>query len=270
MTTLSPADQTWYSIHRPILFGADQPFYPQGYVAANDDGNGKVVFTRANFIIYPFATFSKQFWVDSGPYAGYHTVIKYDSLTEEIFTDSNYIGPDPIAPAIVRSFYQVVPFGYEILYGYPSQTNSIIIRAFHKFDGTAFVDIGSVLKNALQISPPVAGFDLSMFTYFRINYVALGEFKDLLDSIFVNINTFTGWNYLSEIYYGLNASVPHSILQSLIAQNKYIAEYDPIFAANCCNTLTKIINGQAFNYIVCPEGSGGIGQMQIEETFVVN
>lgn len=270
MTTLSPADQTWYSIHRPILFGADTPFYPQGYTQVLPDVDGFAVFTRANFGPYPFATFSKLFYVDAGPYQGFHNVISYDSFTEEIFTDSIYTVADPIFPAIQRAFNQVVPFGYRIYYGFPTQSNFIDIRAFHKFDGTAFVDIGSILKNVVQVAPPIQGFDLNMFTYFRIDYIPLGEFKNLLDSLFLSIDTFTGWNYLAQIYYGLNSSINHSELQSLIAANDWIAEADPVFSATCCNVLTKIINVQAYNYFVCPEGSGGIGQMEIENTLIVN
>lgn len=269
MVTLNPTDLTWYAVHQPILFGADLPFYPSAYDSASDDGNGFTVFHKSALILEPYPTFSNRFYVSAGIYAGFHNIISYDPVLENIYTDTPYVGTDPILPTLQRLIYMVVPFGYRVYYGYPSQTDFIDIRAFHKPNGEAYVNIGAILKNVFTITPPVSGYDDSMYTYFRIDYIALGEFKTLLDDAGLNINDYTGWNYLDQLYYALNSAISHSRLQTLIANNDLIADADPIFIYNCCNIFTKIVNDRAFNYIICDE-SAGIGSMEIENDFIVS
>lgn len=269
MATLSPNNLTWYAVHQPILFGADLPFYPSAYDSASDDGNGLTVFHKSALIIYPYPTFSSRFYVSAGIYAGFHNIISYDPVLELIYTDTPYIGADPVLPALQRLIYMVVPFGYRVYYGYPTQNNFIDIRAYHKPTGEAYVNVGAILKNVFTVTPPAAGFDDSMYTYFRIDYIALGEFKTLLDDASLNINMFTGWIYLNSLFYALNAAVPHSKLQTLIANDDFISDADPIFFNNCCNVFTKIINNRAYNYIICDE-SAGIGSMEVENDFIVS
>lgn len=269
MNTLAPTNNLWYSIHVPIMFGADAPFYPQVYISVNDDGNGNAVFTRGNFTLYPFYEQSTQFFVDSGIYAGFHSVTSYDSTTNEIFTTTPFIGNDPTPPIFARGLYQIVPFGYRVYYGYPTQNQTIDIRAFHKFDGTAYVDIGSILKNVVEIQPPTGGYDNNMFTYFRVDYIPLDDFATFLNTLSLNINVFTGWNYLTQTYFALNSAIPHAKLQTLVLNNDWISEANPVFFGDCCNTMTKIINNRPFNYYVCPT-TQGIGSMEILDNFIIN
>lgn len=270
MTTIAPIDQRWYSAHRPILFGADMPFYPQGYVSVADDGNGKAIFTRSNALIYPYADFSLQFYVDAGPYTGFHSVVSYDPITEEILTTTDFVGNDPTPPAVIRNFYQVVPFGYRVYYGYPTQTNTFDVRAFHKPDATAYVDISSILANSFLPHTPEAGYDEDMYTYFKIDYIPLGEFADFLTTYSLTINTFTLWNYTLETYYCLNSAITHNKLQDIVANDKFLCETDPIFFTDCCNVFSKVVNNRVYNFIVCGQGVAGIGVMEIEDTFIVD
>lgn len=269
MVTLSPNNLTWYAVHQPILFGADLPFYPSAYDTAADDGNGFTVFHKSALILTPYPTFSTRFYVSAGIYAGFHNITSYDSTLELIYTDTPFIGADPIFPTLQRIIYMVVPFGYRVYYGYPTQPDYLDIRAYHKPNGEAYINVGAILKNVFTITPPVSGFDDSMYTYFSIDYIALGEFKTLLDDAGLNINMFTGWIYTATLSYALNAAIAHSRLQSLVANNDFIADADPIFFSNCCNIFTKIINNRAFNYIICNE-TAGIGSMEIENDFIVS
>lgn len=271
VSVLAPSSGLWYSAHQKLLFGVNQPFYPSGYDTATDDGLGKTVFHISALIIYPFPEFTKKFYVEAGPYAGFHNIISFDSTTQNIYTDTAFVGADPIFPALQRIFYCVIPFGYKILYGYPSQTNSIEIRAFHKYTGTAYVNVSEMIKNIYSIQPPQAGFDENMYTWFRIDIIPLDQTIDFFNTYFLNMQMFTGWNYLISIYYSLNAAIPHSQLQSIVAANKFVCEVDPVFIGDCCNVLTKIILNRAFNLFVCPAGSEfGIGAMIIEENFIIN
>jgi hypothetical protein len=269
MNILTPIDQEWYSAHVKILFGVDSPFYTQGYQTATDDGNGKTIFRLSGLVPYPYYEQSYQFWVPDGPYAGFHSVISYDSINFDIYTDTDFIGPDPTLPQLVRTFYQVVPFAYRVYYGYPTQTNFVDLVVYHKMDATAYLDISSVLKNTFVIQPPVPGFDDSMYTYFRIDIIAIDAFADFLALYSLPITLFTGWNYLSQIYYAINGASPHARLQSRIANNEFICQVEPIYGGACCNVLTKVITDRAYNYIVCPEGEQGIGVMIIEENLIV-
>jgi len=271
LTLLKPSDQTWYSAHRPILFGLNQPWYVQGYQTANDDGFGNTVFRLSGLVIYPFPDFTKKFWVEAGPYAGFHNVLSFDSVNGDIYTDTPYNGADPSFPALQRLFYCVVPFGYRVWYGYPLQNKFIDIRAYHKFDGTAYVNIGEMLKNVFPGHPaPIIGFDENMYTWFRVDIIPLDETIDFLNTYSLSIALFTGWIYTTELYYCLNAAVQHGVLQNLVAADKFIAEASPIFFADCCNVFTKIITNRAYNLLACPDGSPfGIGAMIIEDTNIV-
>jgi hypothetical protein len=270
LTVLHPSDQLWYSAHQPINFGLNQPFYVQGYQTATDDGFGKTVFRLSGLVPYPFPEFTKKFWVEAGIYSGFHNVISYDAINFDIYTDTPFVGADPVFPALQRLFYCVIPFGYRLYYGYPSPTNFIDIKAFHKYDATAFVNVGELLKNTFSIFPPVTGFDENMYTYFQIDIIPLDETIDFLNLYSLTIPLFTGWIYTTEIYYALNSAIPHSRLQNLVANNKFIAEVEPIFFGDCCNVLTKIITNRAFNIFACPDGTPfGIGAMIVEETLQV-
>lgn len=270
LTLLKPNDQTWYAAHQPINFGVSEPWYVQGYDSAADDGFGKTVFHRSSLSFYPFPEFSKKFWVSAGIYQGFHNIITYDAVNELMYTDTPFIGADPVSPMLQRVIGMVVPFGYRVYYGYPTQTNFIDIKAFHKYDGTAYVNVGELLKSTFNLQPPVIGFDENMYTYFRIDIIPLDETIDFLNLYSLTIPIFTGWIYTSEIYYALNSAIQHSKLQNLIANNKFIAEVNPIFFGDCCNVLTKIIINRAYNMFVCPDGTPfGIGSMIIEDTFVV-
>lgn len=270
LTLLKPNDQTWYAAHQPINFGVNQPWYPQGYQTATDDGVGKTIFRLSGLTPYPFPEFCKKFWVESGPYAGFHNIISYDNVNFDIYTDTDFVGPDPTSPMLQRTFFCVIPFGYRLYYGYPSPTNFIDIKAFHKYDATAYVNVGELLKSTFSVQPPITGFDENMYTYFRIDIIPLDETVDFLALYSLTIPMFTGWIYTTEIYYALNAAIQHSKLQNLIANDKFIAEVNPIFFGDCCNVLTKIITNRAYNMFVCPDDTPfGIGSMIIEDTFVV-
>lgn len=270
LSILAPTNGLWYSAHYKLLFGVNQPFYPSGYDYVFDDGQGNAVFHKAATIIYPFPEFSKQFWVEAGIYSGSHNILSYDNVNEFIYTDTPFVGTDPTLPMIQRVIWMVIPFGYRIYYGYPTQTNTIDIKAFHKFDQTAYVNISEMIKNIYVLNPPQVGFDENMYTWFRIDIIPLEQTIDFFNTYSFNMQMFTGWNYLASIYYSLNAAVRHSILQNLVANNKFIAEVDPIFIGDCCNLLTKIITNRAYNIFDCPDGSQyGIGFMQIENNLIV-
>ena len=267
MTTLAPIDNRWYSAHQPILFGADSPFYQQGYTNVFADSNGNAVFSRLS--IYPYPDFVTQMYIPDGIYSGWHTITGYDSITDTITTTTTFIANDPTPPQVVRTFYPIVPFGYRVHMIYDSQISTFDLRAFHKQDGTAYVDVSSVLANIFELSPPTNGYDDKMYCVFAIEYIPLGDFADFLNTYSLNINTFTGWNYILHIYYALNSAIPHTKLQTLIANNDWICTTSPVFSGDCCNVMTKLVNNRAYNYIVCPSGVG-IGSMEIENTFIIN
>lgn len=271
MITLAPQDNTWYSAHQKILFGTDKPFYPQGYSSVSAGANNKAVFQRGFFTPYLYLTFATQMYIDAGPYKGFHTITNYDLATDTITTDTDFIGADPPFIYPYREFFLIVPFGYRVYYGYPNPTaNYFDVRAFHSPDGTAYVDIASILSNAFEINPPVAGFDDSMYTHFTIDYIPYGAFKDILDLFSVNINIFTGWSYTSHLYYGLNSAIPHSKLQAIVSNNDYLCQGDPVYFSDCCNVLSKIYQDRVFNFINCPPNETGIGSMEIDNNFLVN
>jgi hypothetical protein len=271
MTTLAPQDNTWYSAHQRILFGTDKPFYPQGYSSVSAGPNNKAVFQRGFFTPYLYLTFATQMYIDAGPYKGFHTIVSYDVTTDTITTDTEYIGIDPPVILPYREFYLVVPFGYRVYYGYPSATaNYFDVRAFHAPDGTAYVDIASILANAFTIQPPIHGYDENMYTHFTIDYIPFGAFKDILDLYSVNINLFTGWNYLTHTYYALNSAVPHNTIQSLVNNDSFLAQGEIVYFTDCCNVMSKIYNDRVFNFINCPDGEAGIGAMEIDNNFLVN
>lgn len=270
LTILKPNDQFWYAAHNPINFGVSQPWYVQGYQTATNDGFGNTVFRLSGLTPYPFPDFSKKFWVDAGIYSGFHNIISYDAVNFDIYTDTPYIGADPIFPLLQRLFYPVLPFGYRVYYGYPTQLNYVDIRAYHKFDATAYVNVGEMLKNIFTVQPPIIGFDENMYSYFRIDIIPLEQTIDFLNTYSLNIPMFTGWNYLSEIYYVANAAISHSQLQSIVANDRFLCETTPIFFGDCCNVLSKVITNRIYNLFACPDGTPfGIGAMIIEDTNVV-
>lgn len=267
MTTLAPIDNRWYSAHQPILFGADSPFYEQGFTGVFANTDGYAVFYRLS--VYPFPTFATQMYIPDGLYSGWHTITDYDSVTDTITTSTLFIGNDPTPPQVVRLCYPIVPFGYRVHMIYDSNISTFDLRAFHKLDGTAYVDVASVLANIFEIHPPTNGEDPKMYCLFAIEYIPLGEFETFLNTYSLNINTFTNWNYILHVYFALNSAIPHTQLQTLVANDDWLCTTPPIFSGDCCNVMTKIVNNRVYNYVVCPSGVG-IGAMEIENTFIIN
>lgn len=258
---IKPTKNKWHAAHQSILFGVDMPFYGKLFTSVLNV-NGIAVFVYQNSgVTYP--TFATRFYIKDGIYKGFHNVLSYNTTTFEITTDTVFIATD------TRTLNFVIPFGYKVYYGYPTQTNTITLTAYHKFDGTAIVNVGEVLKSVFKIAPPIDGYDENMYTHFRIDIIPLGASIGLLSGQGLTMQTLTGWNYLTEIYYLLNSAIQHKELQKLVTYNRWISEAQPIYFCDCCNIMTRIINNRAFNLLNCPPKEIGIGIMKIDKDFQI-
>jgi len=266
---LKQSPLTWNSAYQPCLFEVDSPSeLTNGTYATATNVGGKLNFTSSTF---PFiANFGTQFMIaKSGIYQGLHKIISMSS--SDILTDSIYVGAS--GPIQVTGAF---PYNLKISYGYPAQTNVLMLKTNYRPDGRNVTDIAPALAAMFEIKPPVLGFDENYYTHFRVGIEPGSVLQSYLDSSGFTVESLFGYNSNANKWAVINGCLTNAELEVLISGGGAITDVPPVF--NSCSQVwfTNIIGDRLFHNLfnggggLLPPNLGGIGFMGIEIDFIVS
>lgn len=257
----------WNSAYQPCLFEVDT-YRLVGNAAQPINVGGKLVL-NAFIDLFPAPYGTKFAVIKSGAYQGLHRIVSM--TTNQIVTDTEFT-VNELLVNVTGAF----PFNLKILYGYPAQTKSLVLKTNYDLDGNNITDISPALQAMFNIVPPVLGFDENYYTHFRVMIEPGAQLKAYLTATGTTIIELFGYNYLQHVWSVINGCLPNITLNELVANGGIISETNTEF--NSCGQVwfTHIVGDRLFhnvfdvNGMPLPPNLGGIGFMQIENDFIVS
>ena len=219
-----------------------------------------------------------MFYVNyANQYNGFHSIVSVDT-NGNILTSTDYNGDASGLDGNV-----LVNLKYRIFYGYPTLDNFRDISPIWTIDKLLVTNIAPIMESVFTIQPPVAGFDESLYTHFKIKIIAADDFAQFLVDNALNEETVI--NVMSEYDFSddankrwlINGSLtPDEIEDGFLDPIDTLDEVDPILFVDQCVVFSKLIEtedgGRVFNVMYCngTAAETGIGFMAIEDDFIVS
>lgn len=226
---LSTYPSKWNSAHQPVPFVFDFESRTLNNVI---NAVGKASFRMLDFT-YQSPAIGERLYIDSGVYAGYHTITgtgtgfggfsTFSTTTDYISNDS---GVNVKAVIAIPEF--TLYKGYESSEAYEVELPFEVVATFTPVVSPEVdirFDVSGFLKSIFTIQAPTIGIDFSLFNRFRIRYDGHGTGSGggfVVDDTFQVLNSSIPTAELMSVYFGTGVYLSSSITQIIFGCGKTI------------------------------------------------
>lgn len=231
--TLTSQPSAWNSVHQPIPFVLD--FEEKNLTQVNDvSGSAQFVVTLYD---YELPTAGDRIYVESGIYAGFHTVVSttlsvgvINIQTNTTYTaNSSGMNVKAVIPVPEISLYK----GYDTGEEYDTELPYELVATFTpvvSLTGDIQFDVSGFLKSIFTIEAPTIGIDFSLFNRFRIDFTG-------------NMLSPGGAFYIFPTWQALNSAIPTAELMSTyFGTGVYLSSSTTQIIFGCGKTILSLLD----------------------------